>query len=907
MRTTVFLTLSRLFTPAVSAAAKGYYRMPAIHGDTIVFTAEGDLWSVSSTGGLAHRLTSHLGEETQPQVSPDGGTLAFSASYEGPTEVYTMPLTGGLPTRRTFETSASVVVGWTPDGRVLYATGEYATLPESQLVSLDLSTGERARIPLTPASDGVYDGDGRTLFFANPDFHRNNTKRYQGGTARNIWRFSAGDAEARNLTEDFPGENHSPMWWNGRVYYICDRDGTMNLWSIDEMGRNPRQHSRHSGWDVLSASLGQGRIVYQVGADVHLYEIRDQKSQRLDIELSSDFDQLRGKWVSNPLDYLTSAHLHPNGKNVALTARGRVFVAPVSDGRLVQISKKPGIRYRDAVFSSGGNDVIALSDESGELEYWSMPADGTAEGRALTRDGTILRWQATPSPDGQWLAYSDQNEDLWILNISSGVQRRISSNREGIGSHQWSPDSRWLVFEETALNTYTQLFLHSIESGTNTTLTSDRTNSRSASFSQDGRFIYFLSDRNLRSIVGSPWGPRQPEPYFDRTMKIYQLSLVSGSRFPFSTKNELFPDTPKAEPSDQPVAVELEGISRRFKEVPVPAGNYSVLAVGKDALFWLSRETGSSAGSDLTALKITNDEAKPVKVVGQVRGFELSQKRNKILIRKGNAIYVIEAGPRAVSDLGDHQVDLSGWTFPIDVREDNRQLYIDAWRLERDYFYDPDMHGVNWEAMRDKYLPLVERVTTRAELSDLIGQLVGEISALHVSVRGGDLRRGDDQIRLASLGARLYRDSQAGGYVVEHIYRSDPDFPGELSPLHDPEVGVREGDLIEAINGTPTLSVDDPHRLLRNQQDRQVLLKVSRPGSESRMLIVKVTVGLSNLRYRDWEYTRRLKVEEMGQGDIGYVHLRAMGAGNLTELVPQLLSGLQPARPGHRCAPQSGR
>ena len=879
-----------LASAAWTASTLGYYRYPALHGNELVFSAEGDIWAVDFKGGLASRLTTHPGEESHPAISPDGLTLAFSGTYEGPTEIYTMPLAGGLPTRWTYESDSSIVVGFTPDGRLIYTTRAFSTLPNPQLVTIDLNTKERSLIPLSQASDGSYDASGKTLYFVRPGFHNNNTQRYKGGTAQNIWKFTAGQAEAQNLTPDFLGENFSPMWWNGRVYYVCERDGTWNIWSMDEEGKDLKQHTRHQGWNVKSPCMDDGRIVYQLGADLRVLDVRNDQDRLIPISLASDFDHLREKWVKEPMDYLTSAHVHPKGESVVLTSRGRVFVAPVGDGRLVRASFKEGIRYRDGVFMPDGQTLLALSDESGELEFVTLPSDGAGEEEPLTNDGKILRFQGHPSPDGKWIAYDDKNNDLWLLNRENKEQKKISTSQEGIGGLSWSSDSNWLAYSQSAFNTFLQIHLYSIETGEQILLTSDRVNSMSPAWSPDGRFLYFLSDRNLRSVVGSPWGSRQPEPYFDKPMKIYCLSLRKGIRSPFKPEDELYEspaakDRQEKDPKQNPLLeIDKDGIQRRIREVPVDPGNFAGLQVNDQALFWVERGEGYGSPSSLKAVKIGNKDIQVETVLEGIRGFELSADGKKLMVRRGNSFYVLDANPRKITDMRKGEVNLRGWSFPIDVREDFRQLYIDAWRLERDYFWDPNMHGVDWEAMRDKYLPLVDRVTTRRELSDLIGELVGELSALHVSVRGGDLREGPDQIRVATLGARLEWDESAGGCRIEYIYKSDPDYPDEISPLADPDLGIQEGDIIVEIDGRSTLSVRHPHILLRNKAGRQVLLTIkSGKTGEIRRLIVTPTGNESNLRYSDWEYTRRLEVDEKGKGEIGYVHLRAMGGNNVTE------------------------
>ena len=875
-------------TPATEGGTLGFYRFPDLHDDVIVFAAEGDLWRVSVTGGVAHRLTTHAATETDPVISPDGSTIAFTARYEGPAELYTMPIGGGRPVRRTYEGEASIATTWTPDGRVVYTTSHYSTLPQAQLVSLDLATNARERIALFTASEGAYDDSGSTLFFVRPAFHGNVTKRYTGGTARDVWKFEDGADEAVELTGDYDGESHSPMFWQERVYFVSDRDGTMNIWSMDRDGRNVRQHTRHSGWDVRSAALDGGRIVYELAGDLRLYEIASSEDAGVPVTLASDFDQLRERWVDDPMEYLSSAHLDTEGERVVLTARGRVFVAPVGAGRIVKASHDDGTRYRDVVFLPDGETLLGLSDETGEMEWVTLPANGVGPGRAITADGTTHRFSGLVSPDGRWLAYSDKNNDLWVLELETRERTLVSQDREGFGGgRSWSPDSRWLAYGKTARNSFVQIKLYGVEDGARADVTSDRVNSVNPSWDSGGDFLYFLSDRNLRSLVGSPWGSRQPEPYFDRQWEIYHVSLRPGVRSPFSPDDELTvaegddPDDEAAR-ADDAIVVDLDGIARRLKRVPVRAGNYGGLTLNEHALFFLDRDAGQQGGRRLTGVAITNDGPELTTLVEDVTSYELAGNGEKMLVRQGSRLYVIDARAVAVKQMADHRVALSDWTFSIDVQEDFREVFIDLWRQERDWFYDADMHGVDWDEVRDKYLALVERVTTRDELNDVIGRVVGELSALHTSVRGGDVRTGADNVRVATLGARIVRTST--GDRIDYIYRSDPDYPEEMSPLADPDLGISEGDVIEAVNGIEVLSAPDIGALLRNPGTGPVRLRVRSEGDGvAREIMVTPTMDEASIRYADWEYTRRLMVEEEGAGDIGYVHLQAMGGGNLTE------------------------
>jgi tricorn protease len=900
------------------STAPGYYRFPAIHDDQLVFTAEGDLWRVGIKGGVAQRLTSHPGEESRAAFSGDGKTIAFSGHYEGPLEVYTMPVDGGLPTRRTFEGGAALVVGWSPDGKVLYATRHFSTLPDLQLASVDPKTGLTTPLPLSQASDGVLDGDGKTIYFTRQQFQGSSTKRYQGGTAQTLWKFALNAPEAVALTADFPGTSKSPMRWKDRLYYVTDRDGTMNVWSMSLTGGDLRQHTSHKGWDVKWASLSQGRIVYQLGADLRLFDIASKKDSMIPIRLASDFDQEREKWVKEPKEYLTSFHLSPDGDRIVLTARGQVFVAPVIHGRFVNATHRQRVRYREARFLPDGKSLLALSDESGELEFERIPANGVGDPERLTQDGGIFRFDGIASPDGKWIAYQDKDQQLWLFTIADKKSQRIAVSKvDGFSDLRWSPDSQWLAYVSAAENLYARISLYSIKDGSTTAATSDRVNSFSPAWSADGKWIYFLSERRLQSVVGSPWGPRQPEPFFDEVAKLYLISLVKDGRSPFEPADELHPAEKDKKKADEPtkakadegkadetaakakdaeeksgetnkppvVVIDLEGIQNRVMPVPVPAGNYRDLAVNAKQLYWIAHGLGSAGKTNLMTLEITSEEPKPKALAEEVKDYELSSDGKKLLIKKGDDFFVIDAGAVAPAKL-DKSVNLKDWTFSLNPRDEWRQMFVESWRLMRDYFYDPKMHGVDWPAMRDKYLPLVARVTDRAELSDLIADMVGELSALHIFVTGGDFRDGPDQVRPAGLGALLSRDESAGGYRIEHIYQSDPDYPERLSPLARPGLNLKEGDIIQAINGMAVAAGTHPATLLRNQAGRQVLLTVKSQDAEKARDVVVTPIGLgeeANLRYDDWEYTRRLRVEELGKGEIGYVHLRAMGTRDIAD------------------------
>ena len=869
------------------AARPGYYRLPALHADTVVFTAEGDLWTVNAAGGVAHRLTSDPGMEDYAAISPDGKTVAFTAQYEGPQDAYLMSIEGGIPKRLTWDGDA-VVEGWTPDGKILIQTGRHTMLPGVQLVTVSLD-GNSEVVPLATGAEGSFTPDGHTLFFTRFMRQYSYTKRYKGGWNETIWRYTPG-SEAVELTGDYAGNSKNPMFWNGRVYFISDRDGIMNIYSMDEQGRDVKELTHQKVFDVESASLSDGRIVYSCGADLWLLNLKNGKDAVVPITLASDFDQLGNHWVTKPMEYLTDAHIAPDGSGAVFTARGEVFTIPTEEdagGRIVKVAGDSSIRFRDARYLPDGKNILVLSTKTGEAEFWKYGANGLGAPEQWTTGATNLRFEGVPSPDGHWIANNDKDDELWIFDTQTKQNKLIAKSiNGGFGDFAWSPDSQWLAYVEGAANQYDQIKLLRVSTGETHTITSDYYYSENPAWSVDGKWLYFLSDRELTTTIETPWGPRQPEPHFDRSDKIYQLALMPGVRSPFEPVDELHPEqstkSGKEKASKPTVSIDFEGLSDRLSEVPVPPGNYSSLEAGENQLCWLSRDDDAEPKNALECFGIGNSGEKPATILPDVRRFEISMNRKKMLVREGNNFYILDvaAKPADPRELAKNKIDMSHWQLMTNPREEFRSEFIDAWRLERDYFYDRHMNGVNWTEMRERYLPLVDRVSDRDELNDLLSQMVSELSALHTFVRGGDNREPKDDIQLAYLGAVLRRDEKAGGFIVQHVYQHDPDLPNEAPPFARPESEVKEGEVIVSVDGLGALTAPDIAELLRGKAGRKILLQVkSTDGNVREVLATPVSAREDrNLRYSEWEYSRRVLVDKASHGTIGYVHLRAMGS-----------------------------
>ncbi|HEY4111141.1 S41 family peptidase, partial [Puia sp.] len=510
MRTKTLFALLVFCPILLIAQQKGYYRTPAIHKNTVVFTAEGDLWKYDLTTGLSSRLTTHEGLEEYPLFSPDGKTLYFTGQYEGAPELYCMPAEGGVPKRLTYDYDGYMkATCFSNDGKVIYRTMRYDQLPTPQLMRLDATTLVREPLPLAEASDGCYDEAG-VLYFTRWPFQGSSTKRYKGGTIEQIWRFD-GKSEASCLTCDFDGTSTRPMLYNNRIYFLSDRDGTMNLWSMDKEGKGVRQQTFSKGWDLQSPSIDAGNIVYQKGADLWLFDAGAATEKMLDVRLVSDFDQRKPRWIKSPVNSISDNALSPNGNYVALISRGRVFVSPAKSDRWVEVNRRSGIRYKAVQFVND-RTLALLSDESGEYEIWTVSADGSEAGKQLTKGTKTMIRSFVVSPDGKFVAYDDKNDVLRILETAGStagsttagatVKYEYGEAYGGVSALGWSPDSRFLHFNRGLEDQNTQICIVDTRGMKMSPVTTTRLNSGDPAWSADSNWLFFISDRNLHTRVG---------------------------------------------------------------------------------------------------------------------------------------------------------------------------------------------------------------------------------------------------------------------------------------------------------------------------------------------------------------------------------------------------------------------
>jgi tricorn protease len=531
MRTLFFVFLLIFVQKAL--ATPGYYRYPTLHNDTLVFTAEGDLWKINLGEKYAQRLTTHPAEEKESSVSPDGNWIAFVANYTGTPEVHVMPILGGLAKRITFENVGVKVHGWSADSKVLYSyNGRVGPAGNWTLKQVDPTTLVTTSIPLADAVEGTITSDGNTLYFTQfgLQISTDNARSYQGGAKGELWKYTLGsDNEATQLTKKHKGSARTPMVSGERLYFISNQSGSDNIWSMKLNGRDQQQHTQYQDWEVRSARLDSNKIVYQLGADIKVFDITSEQSSIVDIALTSDFPELREHWVNDPLKHLTSAKQAGDTKKVLLTARGRVAIASTDGSRLIEIATPKNSRTRKALLSHDKKSVYALNDSTGELEIWQYPADGSLGGEQLTFDGSIFRWDLYLSPDGKSIAHDDKNGDLWLLDLEIKKNNKILSNNVGtfpIASLTWSINSQLIAITHAGVKAErSQILLLDTQSNKQQILTSEKYASFSPAFSSDSSWLYFLSDRNFNSFPNSPWGDRNMGASFDRRTQFFEIAL----------------------------------------------------------------------------------------------------------------------------------------------------------------------------------------------------------------------------------------------------------------------------------------------------------------------------------------------------------------------------------------------
>ncbi|MAP95353.1 MAG: peptidase S41 [Ponticaulis sp.] len=892
-----------------TAQTQGYYLDPAISSDAVIFASEGDLWRAGRTGGTAVRLTTHQELESNPSISPNGQWVAFEASYDGPGEIYLMPATGGSPKRVTFEGGGVSVRGWLDDTHILYrSTNLPGTIP-MVLRKLNVETGATEDIPLANVDEATLSADGQTLFFTRYglSLFSDNAVLYRGGRMAQLWSYTLGsDEEATRLAADFGAPIRHPMVWQGRIYFVTDKSGVDNIWSMTETGTDIRQETSSEAGLIKTPYLHGGVIAWQSGADLFTYDLATSATSKLDLFLMSDGDYERDRWVSEPLNYLEAVSIAPSGKSATITARGKFVTAFTKDRRRVEYRVPDGYRARSASLGFEDKWVYVIMDGGQRGEIWRFPADGVGEGEAITSASDTYIWNIYPSPHDASLLYSDKRGRLFFMSGPDAtpveVDKTPSSNDNGFDDLSWSADGRYISYTSYDNRDLAQITVLDTETRETYAMTSGKYQSYSPTFSADGKWLYFLSDRHFNASPGSPWGDRNMGPAFNDRSKIYALQLDEEADFPFRAKTELDLSADEKDESEEEETDESEddgdeeekpaethidfaGLSARLWEVPLPSGDYRQLAATEQHLLVLSDE---GENNTIKRVKFDPDDIELSTFVTRANGFSLSADLKTALVMRGRGsgaeFLLVHPDKSFPSDASSSRVRLSDWSLRLNPKSEWEQMANDAWRLHRDFAFDPGLRDVDWDAVGATYLPLANRIGHRAELNDLLAQMSAQLGILHSQIRQGDQPDDDESGRAAFLGATY--SVVSGGLRVDTIYNGEADLPNTLGPLRSPDVDIQVGDVIQSVNGQSVGSLADLSDALMMTAGDQILVEYSRSGTKLKEIVVPVSRGrVSGLRYADWVEGNRKAVAERTDGEFGYLHLRAMGSGDLESFV----------------------
>jgi tricorn protease len=877
-QTFILLGIFLLSVFSGSAEETRLLRMPDINGNLIVFVYAGDIWSVPASGGDAKRLTSDIGLEIYPKISPDGDWIAFSGEYSGSRQIFVMPSAGGTPKQLTYYNDVGMMpprggfdhypLDWTPDSRSILFRANRTPFGQrmGKYFLIGREGGLEKPLPIPEAGGGTFSPDGNKIVYTPISREFRTWKRYKGGRAQDVWIYDLTNDTSQRLTA-YEGTDQHPFWFGDTIYYVSDRELTLNIYSRRLDSGEITRVTRHDEYDVLWPSGENGMVVYQNGGYIYKLNLEDGQTEKVQVNIQFDNPNTL-PYFKNVKENIVSFDVSPTGKRGLFEARGDIFTVPAEHGVIYNLTRTQGTREMNPKWSPDGRYIVYSSDQTGEYEFYLL--DRAQDNRITQLTKNSRTWEFPPvwSPDSSKLLFSTKDLGLQLYDIETKEAVVIDKARTSdITTYRWSPDSRWVVYSRDGRSGQQAVYVYSLENRMATQLTDDIYQDDKPEFSSCGRYLFFLSNRDFNLSFSS----FEFDYVFNDATRIYALALTADTPplIPEENDIEVLPAAKKSEPAektseeDQLVTIDFEGIHDRIISLPPKAGNYQAIWSVEGGLLYLS-------GGALHLFKF--DGEKDDLIIKGISGGRLTAAKTKFMYRAGSNYGIIDLKPNQKP--GDGFLDFSGMTLKIYPLKEWEQIFNDGWTIYREWFYVENMHGVDWNAMKEKYGRLLPYVSHRADLDFLFGELVGELNVGHAYVNWGDFPR-VERVEGGLLGAEFETDENSNRYRISRI------FPGEnwndrtRSPLREQGVMVKEGDYLIRINGYDVTAADNPYRFLENTAGEKITIQVSSTPDEEdiREYWIKPVNSELNLRYLAWVQSRRRMVEKLSGGRIGYFHV----------------------------------
>ena len=940
----VFASLLLAFSlRAESPLDAGLMRMPAVSEKSIAFVYAGDIWIAPKEGGTAIRLSSPRGEESWPRFSPDGREVAFSGNYEGNEDVYVMPVSGGEPRRVTYHGAGDRLVGWWPDGKSLIFVSKRETFTErvSQFYKISALGGAAERLPIPYGEYGAISPDGKTFAYTMTDTDRASWKRYRGGMAPDVWLYHLDTGAAENVTDNDACDSQ-PMWAGDKLYFLSDRDAAKraNLWSYDTAAKTMRQVTHFTDYDVRYPSVGPKEIVFENGGHLFLLDLATEATREVKVEVVTDKATLRPR-VEGVAGQIKNGAISPSGRRAIFEARGDIYSVPAENGIVRNLTETPGIAERYPAWSPDGKWLAYFSDRSGEYELTLLPADGRGGEKQLTTFGPGWRYQPYWSPDSKKLAFIDSTMRVWLHDTETKQTVQVDKQKWMYHGEldafrvSWSSDSRWIAYARDTENRQSSIVLYDVKEQRGTAVTSAFYDDDLPVFDPAGNYLFYRSKRNfqahysdfdntwayvnshslmcvtLRKDQPSPLAPKndeepmkkdepkKPEPKKEEPKKSSEPEKKSDDSkkgdkpvevalkpaepgISEKKADEKKSDAPTPAPAVKDVKIDLADFEARAIVLPVGSGRIDEIGAlpGKVLFRWPSRTGGSSKTAPLSMYDL---EARAEKqIVDDLSGYEISADGKKMLIAKGSAWSITNAAENA----GPGKALNTALEMTVDPVAEWRQIFNDAWRIERDFFYDPHLHMVLWQGMRERYGRMLAGCVTRQDVNYVLGELLGELNSSHTYRSGGDMDEGARR-SVGYLGCDFTLEQ--GAYRIHKILQAAAWDNGLRSPLRAAGLTIKEGDFLLAVNGRKLDPTQEPFAAFQGLADKAVMLSINdKPTLDgAREVLVQTIASESALRHFAWVESNRRHVEEATGGRVGYLYVPSTSVEGQTELYRQ--------------------